>query len=116
VAWGQSHIHWSSRDLALAGIPKRDDRGRTLDLHALRTTFGTLLTKGGVFLRTAQAAMRHSDPSLSANVSTDPRLLDVHGAVDRLRALPLNSNREAVQATGTNDEAARKFAGLAPKA
>jgi len=24
------------RDLALAGIPKRDDRGRTVDVHALR--------------------------------------------------------------------------------
>ena len=36
------------RDLRLAGIPKRDDRGRTLDVHALRTTFGTLLSKGGV--------------------------------------------------------------------
>ena len=52
------------RDLKLAGIPKRDDRGRTLDVHALRTTFGTLLSQGGVALRTAQAAMRHSDPSL----------------------------------------------------
>jgi integrase len=29
------------RDLKLAGIPKRDERGRTLDVHALRTTFGT---------------------------------------------------------------------------
>lgn len=34
------------RDLKLAGIQKRDDRGRTLDVHALRTTFGTLLSKG----------------------------------------------------------------------
>src|SRR5262249_55676280 len=70
-----------NRDLRAAGIPKRDDRGRTLDVHALRTTFGTLLSKGGVPLRTAQAAMRHSDPSLTANVYTDPRLLDVAGAL-----------------------------------
>jgi integrase len=48
------------RDLTAAKIDKRDDRGRTLDLHALRTTFGTLLSRGGVPLRTAQAAMRHS--------------------------------------------------------
>ena len=58
------------RDLKAAGIPKRDERGRTLDVHALRTTFGTLLSKGGVSLRTAQAAMKHSDPSLTANVYT----------------------------------------------
>ncbi|MBX6314026.1 MAG: site-specific integrase [Isosphaeraceae bacterium] len=35
-----------NRDLKAAGIPKRDDRGRSLDVHALRTTFGTLLSKG----------------------------------------------------------------------
>jgi integrase len=81
------------RDLKAAGIPKRDERGRTLDVHALRTTFGTLLSKGGVPLRTAQAAMRHSDPSLTANVYTDPKLLDVHGALDALPSLPLPPNR-----------------------
>jgi integrase len=91
------------RDLRLAGISKRDDRGRTLDVHALRMTFGTLLSKGGVPLRTAQAAMRHSDPKLTANVYTDPRLLDVHGALDTLPALPLDATgRESLRATGTN--------------
>jgi integrase len=65
------------RDLVAAGIArrvkvngkgtidKRDDRGRSLDVHALRTTFGTLLSKGGVAPRTAQAAMRHSDIKLT---------------------------------------------------
>src|ERR1700730_11271104 len=94
------------RDLKLAGIPKRDDRGRTLDVHALRTTFGTLLSKGGVPLRTAQAAMRHGDPSLTANVYTDPRLLDVQGALDALPGLPLDpdptARRERARATGTD--------------
>jgi integrase len=95
------------RDLRLAGIPKRDDRGRTLDVHALRTTFGTLLSKGGVPLRTAQAAMRHSDPRLTANVYTDPRLLDVAGALDTLPALPLDGNRtegQFARMTGTHGE------------
>ena len=49
-----------NRDLRLAGIPKHDERGRTVDVHALRCTFGTLLSKHGVAPRTAQAAMRHS--------------------------------------------------------
>src|SRR5271166_5028088 len=80
-----------NRDLtAAAKIAKKDDRGRTLDVHALRTTFGTLLSRGGVPLRTAQAAMRHSDPSLTANIYTDARLLDVHGALDALPSLPLS--------------------------
>jgi integrase/DNA-directed RNA polymerase specialized sigma24 family protein len=67
------------RDLRLAGIPKRDERGRTIDVHALRHTFGTLLSKGGVTPRTAQAAMRHSTINLTMNVYTDPKLLDVAG-------------------------------------
>jgi integrase len=53
------------RDLEAAGIPKRDDRGRTVDVHAMRTTFGTLLSKTGTAPRTAQAAMRHSDLKLT---------------------------------------------------
>jgi integrase len=102
-----------NRDLRLAGIPKRDDRGRTLDVHALRHTFGTLLSKGGVAPRTAQAAMRHSDIKLTMNVYTDPKLLDVRGALDALPALPLQSNPaegEVVRATGTEDTAARTLA------
>lgn len=37
------------------------------------------LSGAGVRLRTAQAAIRHSDPSLTANVYTDPKPLDVAG-------------------------------------
>ena len=77
------------RDLELAGIDKEDDRGRTLDIHALRHTFGTHLSKAGVAPRTAQAAMRHSTIDLTMNVYTDPRLLDVAGALEKLPALPL---------------------------
>ena len=92
------------RDLAVAGIPKRDDRGRTVDVHAKRHTFGTHLRKGGVPLRTAQAAMRHSDPSLTANVYTDPKLLGVAGALDALPALPLDGGTTTwtQAATGTH--------------
>jgi len=78
------------RDLAAAGVPKRDERGRTLDVHALRHTFGTHLSKGGVAPRTAQAAMRHSCLDLTMNVYTDPRLLDVAGALDALPTLDLD--------------------------
>jgi len=110
------------RDLRAAGIPKRDDRGRTVDVHAMRTTFGTLLSKFGVTPRTAQAAMRHSTIDLTMNTYTDPRLLDVAGAVEALPALPLgpedgqfDSARIAVKATGTDDWQASQFApGFAP--
>ena len=91
------------RDLAMAGIPKVDERGRTVDVHALRTTFATHLSKGGVAPRTAQAAMRHGSIDLTMNAYTDPRLLDVAGALDALPALPLDGKDEAeqLQETGT---------------
>jgi integrase len=108
------------RDLVAAGIArrvtgadgkvridKRDERGRTVDVHALRHTFGTLLSKGGVSPRTAQAAMRHSNVNLTMNTYTDPKLLDVAGAMDSLPALPLGAGPQteavALSATGTED-------------
>ena len=95
------------RDLVAAGIDKADERGRTIDVHALRTSFGTLLSKGGVAPRTAQAAMRHSTIDLTMNTYTDPKLLDVHGAMDSLPSLDLNTaptaERQTMRATGTED-------------
>jgi len=95
-----------NRDLHAAGISKRDERGRTVDVHALRHSFGTLLSKGGVSPRTAQAAMRHSKIDLTMNVYTDPKLLDVHGALDTLPTLDLNSRPQteapSMRATGTD--------------
>ncbi len=80
----------------------------------MRHTFGTLLSKGGVMPRTAQAAMRHSRIDLTMNVYTDPKLLDVAGAVEALPALPLGDGSEtgaaALSATGTDEKAASQFA------
>lgn len=80
------------RDLSLAGIPKKDARGWTVDVHAMRHTFGTLLSRGNVAPRTAQAAMRHSSIDLTMNVYTDPQLLDVAGALERLPQLSLKAD------------------------
>lgn len=90
-------------DLKAAGIQKRDERGRTVDVHALRTSFGTHLSKGGVAPRTAQAAMRHSDIRLTMGTYTDPKLLDVAGALNALPSLPLDAQPQAQEqrATGT---------------
>jgi integrase len=106
------------RDLKAAGIPKRDDRGRTVDVHAMRTTFGTLLSKTGTAPRTAQAAMRHSDIKLTMGVYTDPRLLDVRGAVEKLPVLPLPTGADAVahqaRRTGTEDHLRNGSRAVAP--
>jgi len=98
------------RDLVLAGIPKRDERGRTLDVHALRHSFSTLLSKGGVAPRTAQAAMRHSDISLTMNTYTDPKLLDVHAALNSLPSLPLTHDIQAKTVQTDDSQFAPQFA------
>ena len=72
------------RDLAAAGIAKHDQRGRVVDLHALRHTFATHLARAGVSPRIAMAAMRHSSLELTMVAYTDPALLDVAGAVEAL--------------------------------
>jgi len=87
------------RDLAAAGIPKRDERNRVVDVHALRVTFGTHLCAAGVPLRTAQAAMRHSKPELTANIYTDPKLLDVAGAISALPDLASPTEAASTGAT-----------------
>ncbi len=101
-----------NRDLAEAGIPKCDWRGRFVDVHALRHTFGTNLCRAGVPLRTAQAAMRHSDPKLTANVYTDPALLDVAGAVASLPSLPtvrgVNPTAGYAEKRGDNTHASKE--------
>ena len=82
-----------TEDLSAAGIPKRDDRDRKIDVHALRHTFETNLSKAGVSPRVAQAAMRHSSVDLMMNVYTDPRLLDVQGTVESLPSMTVTSDR-----------------------
>ena len=75
------------RDLEFAGIStKRDAQGRKLDVHCLRVSFSTLLTKAGAAPRVAQAALRHSTINLAMNVYTDESLLPV---AETIEALPV---------------------------
>jgi integrase len=83
----QSLLKVFNRDLAFAGIAKRDERGRTVCIHSLRHSFATMMSRHGVAPRVAQAAMRHSTIDLTMGVYTDPRLLDVGAAIDALPAL-----------------------------
>ncbi len=91
------------RDLRVAEIQKVDEHGRTVDVHALRFSFCTLMSQGGVAPRVAQAAMRHSTIDLTMNTYTDERLLDVRGALTQLPSFPLNAERPpaVTQADGT---------------
>jgi integrase len=77
------------RDLALAGIPYRDDQGRTVDVHSLRYTTATLLSRAKVPPRVVQKIMRHSDVKLTMQVYTDANSLDEAEAVAALPKPPL---------------------------
>jgi integrase len=74
-------------DCKRAGIPKRDDRGRTVDIHSLRMTYNTWLAQAGVAPRVAMQLMRHEDIEMTMNVYTDPALFDLQGAVEMLPAM-----------------------------
>ncbi len=81
-----------NRDLKAAGIPNIDSEGFVVHVHALRHSFGTHLSMAGVSPRVAQAAMRHSNISLTMNTYTDARLLDTSAAVESLPSFPLGGS------------------------
>ncbi len=85
-----------NRDLKAAGISKKDADGCVVQVHALRHSFGTHLSKAGVAPRVAQAAMRHTNISLTMGTYTDARLLDTSEATE---ALPIFRNQPARSAT-----------------
>ena len=84
------------KDLAYAGIPKRDEAGRTLDVHSFRHSFASHLNAAGVAPRVAQALLRHSDIRLTMNTYQDLAALDVRGALDRLPDMRLDGEEQAV--------------------
>jgi integrase len=79
------------RDLKLAGIAYRDEQGRTLDVHALRHTTATFLSRAKVPPAVAQRIMRHSDIKLTLQVYTDVQQLD---EAEALVALPTLGGRD----------------------
>lgn len=72
------------RDLQSAGIPFIDDHGRRVDVHALRTTFGTLLSASGVAPQITKELMRHCDLRLTMRHYTDVAQLHLTSGLERL--------------------------------
>ena len=94
-----------NRDLEAAGIAKVDERGESIDVHALRHTFSTMLHRAGVTPSVAQAAMRHSDIRLTMKTYNHLGMMDVAGAVASMPAIEAtNPMPDVFRATGTIDE------------
>ncbi|MFO0848330.1 MAG: site-specific integrase [Gemmataceae bacterium] len=70
-------------DLKAASIEPVVD-GKVIDVHALRVSFITHLSLGGVPLAVAQKLARHSDPRLTSNVYTSLGLSELYKAVESL--------------------------------
>ncbi len=98
------------RDLAAAGIPFEDVRGRRIDLHGLRKTYGTMLAAAGVSPRVAMELMRHSDMKLTMGVYTDVAQLPMIAETARLPSLPLPNTPAA--AIHSKEESPEKRAQL----
>ncbi len=106
-------------DCRRAGIPKRDSEGRTVDVHSLRTTFGTYLAISGVAPRVAMELMRHSEIGLTMKVYTDPRLLPLAAAIEATSSVvtkvvtPSGPQCPLVAFPGTDDQDERKASDVA---
>jgi len=72
-------------DLKAAGIERVSPDGRSIDVHSLRKTFGTMLAKAGVPLTTVQRLMRHSTPLLTAKLYIDVDAEDMTQALEKMR-------------------------------
>jgi integrase len=71
-------------DLRAAEIERKDPDGRSIDVHSLRKTFGTMLARAGIPLTTVQRLMRHSTPLLTAKLYIDVDPVDMTDALAKL--------------------------------
>lgn len=100
------------RLLEKADIKRKDKAtGRSLDVHALRVSAGSLLLQAGATLREAQVHLRHSSPTLTAKFYSDPRLVSPRRAVDSLSELIKNPPKEEDEKGGRSRKSGRKGEG-----
>ena len=88
------------KDLAAAGIARKDKQKRVVDFHCLRHTLATNLGRSGVSVRTAMEVMRHSDIRLTTKTYTDASLLPTAEALEMLPRWEVQ--QQEAKATGTD--------------
>jgi site-specific recombinase XerD len=104
-SWYRVSAQMLQIDLAAAGIPYNDDRGRVFDFHSLRHQFISDLARAGVHPKEAQALARHSTITLTMDRYTHVGIFDLATALERLPALTDGAEQSlevtALRATGT---------------
>ena len=103
-----------NRDLEYAGIPKTDEGGRTVDLHACRHSFVSLLAASGTHPRVAQRLARHSKIDMTLGVYTHLYQGDDARAVAALPVPKIEAEAGELQATGTADQSAARISHVRP--
>ena len=79
-------------------IVTEDAEGRVIDLHAMRTTLGTMLARQEAKPQVAREIMRHSDYQTTLTHYTMLGLSDTAGAINEI---PDIGTPETISATGT---------------
>jgi integrase len=79
-------------------LKRKDEQGRVVDLHAMRTTLGTTLARFGVAPQLAQRIMRHSDYRTTLGHYTVLGLHDTARAMETLP--PIEAKQQAFNASG----------------
>ena len=83
------------RLLEAAGIDRVDASGRKLDIHALRHSFASRLSRTNAGLVQAQRLLGHSDPKLTAQIYTHLDVEDLRSAIDGLGPRPKQAADES---------------------
>lgn len=83
---------WFLELLDAASIPRKDERGRVVCIHALRHTFATRLARSGVPLATAQVLTGHRTPGVLLGIYTHLRAEDARSAVNALTPLGVGAS------------------------
>ena len=91
------------RDLERAGIPIQDERGRSVDRHALRTTFISWLGQFGVDPRAQLALARHAPQGVTLRNYQDFGVFDLWAEIRKLPGMK-REHPNTAKATGTYDE------------
>ena len=90
-------------DLEAAKIDYKDAAGRVVDFHALRHTFITNLSNGGLHPKDAQSLARHSTITLTMDHYTHLTVADQRAGLAALPDLDAPVEEQAASATGTDD-------------
>jgi hypothetical protein len=105
----ESLVQILNDDLTAAGISKSDEQGQTIDVHALRHTFGTRLCRAGVDIKTIQKLMRHEEASITLGLYLHSDHTRSRQAISTLPPLSLSQDighqAQPALRTGTDDKA-----------